>query len=487
MKRGVVIALGVGLAGCVVGPNYRTPSTPASGHGAFVSAAPAIAASAPLPPGWWRLYSDPLLDNLVQQALVENDDLKVAAANLAYAQGLLDEAKAGRYPTTDLSLAPSYGRSSTQVQLGQGPSMGYAGSFVAAYQIDLFGRVRRTIEAASANADAAQAAEDAVRVTVAAETASAYANICGYGRQVAVARSSLDAVQKTYDLFVVQRNAGAIGDFDLDRQGVLLEQAKALIPPLEGQRRAALFTLAALIGKTPVEVPVQAAACVVPPTLTQPLPVGDGAALLRRRPDVRQAERQLASKTAGIGVATADLYPTVTLSGSVGSAATTIGGLFAGPAVAYGIGSNASGVPPLISWSFPNTLVARAHIEEARAQASAALATFDGTVLTALKETEQALALLATELDHHTALVAARTRANEALRLAQVQFQAGSYSFLDLLTAQQASIEADQAVAASEQTLSTDQVAVFQALGGGWENAPPVTAPPIAGHPVQSR
>ena len=279
----------------------------------------------------------------------------------------MSEARAGKYPTTDLSLAPSYGRSSTQVQTGQSASPGFAGSFVAAYQVDLFGRVRRTIEAAAANADAAQAAEDAVRVTVAAETASAYANICGYGRQIAVAHNSLDVVQKTYVLFVVQRNAGAIGDFDLERQGVLLEQARAVIPPLEGQRRAALFTLAALIGKTPAEVPSQAAACVNPPTLVQPLPVGDGAALLRRRPDVRQAERQLASKTASIVDATADLYPTVTLSGSVGSAASTVGGLFAGPAVAYGIGSNASGVPPLISWSFPNTLVARAHIQEAGA------------------------------------------------------------------------------------------------------------------------
>ena len=475
------------LGGCVVGPRYATPGEPASAKGGFISAAPGAASEQPLPAGWWRLYNDATLDSLVQRALTENQDLKVAAANLAYAQAQIDEARAGQYPSTDLSFGPSYGRSQTQVAANQPASFGWAGGFVAAYQIDLFGRIKRTLQAAKANAESLAATEDATRVTVAAETAGAYAQICGFGRQIAVARHSLTAAQQTYDLTVLQRDAGALSDFDVQRQGVLLEQARAAIPPLDGQRRAALFSLAALIGATPRELPAGIDACQTPPTLVQPLPVGDGAALLRRRPDLRAAERSLAAATYRIGVATADLYPTITLSGSVSSAASTLSGLVSGNNVAYGIGSNSSVVTPLITWTFPNTLVANAHIREARAQASGAMASFDGTVLTALKETETALSAYATEIDHHAALAAARDRADAAFTLARTQYTAGSFSSLDLLQAEATAIAADQTLAASDQTLSTDQVAVFQALGGGWEDAPKVVPPPIAGKTPQIR
>ncbi len=472
-----VAALGLVLAGCVVGPRYRTPATPASAAGPFVSAVPASAAGQPLPRHWWRLYQDPVLDNLVERALTQNKDLKVAAANLAYAEGLLEEARAGRYPTTALTTGATYGRSAGQTVLGQttlGSTAGltYAAGFTASYQIDLFGRVRRAIESAGANVEATADTEDAVRVTVAGETASAYANICGYGRQISVAGRSLAVVQETYDITARQRDAGALSDFEVEREGALLEQARSAIPPLQGQRRAALFTLAALIGATPAQVPAAASACQIPPILTRPLPVGDGAALLRRRPDVRSAERALASATASIGVAAADLYPTVSLGGSVSSFASRIGGLFDASAVSYGLG-------PLISWTFPNILVARARVKQTTAQASAALAAFDATVLTALQETEQALATYAAELDHHTALAAAQGHADQALRLVGIQTQAGVASSLDLLQAQATAVAADQAVALSDQAISADQVAVFQALGGGWEDAPPVTAPVI--------
>jgi outer membrane protein TolC len=194
---------------------------------------------------------------------------------------------------------------------------------------------------------------------------------------------------------------------------------------------------------------------------------------------VRQSERQLAAATARIGVATAELYPDVTLNGSVGSAATTFSGLFTRSALSYGVAGNTPSTLPLISWTFPNISVARAHIRESTAQASAALAGFDGTVLTSLKETEQALAIYVTELDHHIALAAARDHANDALRLADIQYKAGVNSALDLLVSQQTAVSAEQAVAASDQAISADQVGVFQALGGGWENAPKVTPPVV--------
>ncbi len=462
-------ALGLTATGCAVGPNYHTPAAPADASGPFVSATgPATTADAP-PADWWRLYQDPVLDNLVQQALVENTDLKVAAANLAYAQALTSEARAGLFPTTTLSAGDTYGKIApvTKAQTT------YEAGFVAAYQVDLFGRIRRGIEAAKAGAQAAQAAENAVRVTVAAETAGAYANACAYGEEAQVARRSLEMTQQTYDILIKQRTLGAVSDLDVAREATLLDQARAAVPGLEGQRRSALFELAVLTGKPPADISAEAAGCVTPPRLSQAIPVGDGAALLRRRPDVRESERQLAAATARIGVAAADLYPTVSLGGSVSTAASRISGLGRSASTSFSVG-------PLITWSFPNILVARAHVKESSAQASAALASFDGTMLTALKETEQALTTYQAELQRHAALASAQGHAAEAYRLAQSQYRLGAISFLDLLTAEAASIGADQALASSDQLLSADQVAVFQALGGGWQDAPKVT-PPKAG------
>jgi NodT family efflux transporter outer membrane factor (OMF) lipoprotein len=452
-----------------------TPKAPSDATAGFVGAkaTPALAET-PLPAHWWRLYQDPALDDLVQRALTENDDLKTAEANLIYAQGLLREARDGRFPTTNLSFEEAYGREDLPSGLLPRPRTFSLAGFNAAYQLDIFGQITRAIQAARANAQAQAAARDVVRVTVAAETAGAYANICGYGEQLAAARQSLAVVQKTYDLTVTERDAGALSDFDVAREKVLLEQTRAQIPPLEGARRANLFVLAALVGETPAHIPAAAAACETPPQLSQPLPVGDGAALLRRRPDLREAERNLAAATARIGVATAQLYPVVSLGGGISSGALNPAGLGNINNATYSFG-------PLVSWTFPNVLTARDHIREAGAQAEAALATFDGTVLTALSDTEQALATYAAELDHHVALASASKAANDALASAQTQFQDGSFSFLDLLTAQSTAVSASQALAQSDQTLAADQIAVFQALGGGWEDAPPVKVPSLKG------
>ena len=460
------------LGACALGPSYRAPATPPTAAGAFVSTAPASSADQPLPASWWRLYDDPVLDRLVQEALSKNADLKVAAANLAYAQGLLGEARVGLLPSTSLSAAADYGRArQTPGQPRPESGWSYQGGFTASYEVDLLGRVRRSIEAARGNAQAVQAAEDAVRVTVAAGTALAYADACGFGEELASARQSLDVAQQTYDLVLVQRNAGAVSDFDLARAATTLEQARAALPALDGQRRNALFELAAFLGRAPSEVPAEATACVSPPRIAAALPVGDGAALLKRRPDVRQADRQLAAATARIGVATASLYPQVSLGGTITDTAANTQGLKSPGAVAFSVG-------PLISWSFPNIGLARAHIRESQAQASGALASFDSVVLQALKEAEQALTTYNSELARHASLAAADRQAAEAFRLAKIQYDAGSVNFLDLLTTQSAYIQAQEALAGSDLSLSADQVAVFKPLGGGWDNAPPVAPLP---------
>ena len=482
MSRGFGAALsalaGLTVASCAVGPNYVAPATPTTANAPFVSStAPAMSSEAP-PPQWWKLYQDPVLDGLLQQALTENRDLKVAAANLAYAQALVGEARTGLFPSTDLSAGDTYGRSATANLLasltGQKatPTWTDSAGFTTAYQVDLFGRVRRTIQAAHANAQAAKAAEDAVRVTVVAETIQAYANACAYAEQADVARHSVAVIEQSYQITLDERSAGAATDLDIDRQAALLDETRAAVPTLEGQHRAALFELAALIGKTPAEVPADAAACKTAPRIIQVLPVGDGAALLRRRPDVSEAERQLAAATARIGVSAADLYPTISLGGSATGAGSTPASLTSSSSFSFSAG-------PMLTWTFPNISLARAHVKEASAQASSALASFDSVVLQALKEAETALTTYAGELDRHAALTSAHDHAADALRLAKVQYEAGSASGLDLIAAETTSIAADQALAASDQALASDQISVFQALGGGWEQAPAIKPLPL--------
>jgi NodT family efflux transporter outer membrane factor (OMF) lipoprotein len=474
------------VAGCAVGPTYHAPPTPQSGQGAFVSASSETTTPAPPQDDWWRLYDDPVLDRLIRQAFAANTDIRAAEANLTSARGVLDQARAGLFPSTTFSGGASYGRSvsaddaaASSQTLRQvlantpgvnpaplGPTSAHAAwsfdpSYDVAYELDLFGRVRRTIEAARGDLQAQKAALDAVRITVAAETARAYADGCAYQEEVDAALRAQKVVQDTYDLTRTQRDAGASSDFDVARAAALLEQTQAAVPTLEGQRRASLFELAALLGLTPAQVPAEAAACKTAPRIKTPLPVGDGAALLRRRPDVREAERHLAAETARIGVAEASLFPSVTLGGSIGAASNQYSNLLAHNNVSFGLG-------PLITWTFPNVLQARGEIIQAKGNAKAALASFDGTVLTALKEAEQALATYNGELQRHAALTRGLNDSRRAYELANTRYQAGSISYIDLLTTEQTLVQAESALAASDEALAADQIAVFKALGGGW-------------------
>ena len=467
------------LGACAVGPNYHAPVTPQTARGAFVSTDATTSNDQPPPGDWWKLYNDPALNALVEQALTENRDLKVAAANLAKAEATLQEARAGRFPSTAINAGVSYGQSSTAdlvaslKGLEAKPTTGFDGSFAVAYDFDLFGRIRRTIQAARASAESVAAAEDLVRINVASETTRAYADACAYGQEVEVANRSVEVVKSVYDLTVRQRDLGARSNFDVASAGAILDQARAAVPTLEGQQRSALYELAVLTGKPPAEISQDAAACSKPPVLSQLLPTGDGAALLKRRPDVREAERTLAADTARIGVATADLYPTVSLGANVGASGSALNQLTQNNAATFGIG-------PLITWSFPNVLVARARIKEARAQSSADLAQFDSTVLTALKEVEQALTTYNAELKRNAALKAARDESNQAATLAKVQLDNGAISFPDYLQTERLLVQAEADLAQSDQMVIEDQLAVFKTLGGGWEQAPEVKPLPAA-------
>ena len=455
------------LASCAVGPKAPDATLPPLASGAFIgAAAPAVTAQAARD-DWWRLYDDPILDGLIGQALAENNELEAAAANLRRVRAALGEARVGRFPTTTTSAGVSTGRPSAATVQGlpagtEAPETDtYDAGLDVAYEIDLFGRVESTIRAARADAAAAEAALDIVRVTVAAETARAYADACSSNAQIAVAERTIELQSNSVDLTQRLLDAGSGNGLDTARARSALESSRASLPPLRAQRDGALFRLATLTGRTPAEASQAARACQRPPQLSQPIPVGDGAALLARRPDVRQAERNLAGAAARVNVATADLYPRISLGGSLGATALEADGLGDSENFRFSVG-------PLISWSFPNVFAGRARIEQASAASEAALATFDQTVLVALQETETALANYANELDRRSALQSARDQAATAARLSRLRFDAGADSFLTVLDAERTLAAADAQLASSDALVTTYQIALFKALAGGW-------------------
>jgi NodT family efflux transporter outer membrane factor (OMF) lipoprotein len=455
------------LSACQVGPNYHAPPLPTGAEAQLVSLDSAAESAATPPDAWWHLYDDARLDTLVQEALQANQTLAAADANLAAARAVVSAVHANRYPATAISAGGIYGRDAITDEIlelgGHAPVNTWLFQDVieSAYEIDLFGRVHRAIEAANARSDAVAAARDSVRVVVAADTARAYAAVCALGEQIDVARRSLDVVAQQARIAEHRYEAGANSVFDVTRAQALEAQVRAAVPTLEGQRRAALFELTAVLGRTPAAAPHELEDCKTPPRLPVAIPVGDGAALIRRRPDVRQAERQLAVATAEICVATADLYPSIRLVGLYGGAATQISQLDTSIGRTWGIG-------PSVSWSFPNMAGPRARVRQAKATQAAALASFDGVVLTALKEVEQSLSLYGAALTNAQALSDARDRIHKAFDIATAEFGAGSVSNLDLLTTEQSLVALDAAVAAADAALIQDQIAVFKALGGGW-------------------
>lgn len=455
------------LASCAVGPKAPDATLPPSASGAFIGAAtPAVTAEAARD-DWWRLYDDPVLDGLIGQALAENNELEAAAANLRRVRAALGEARVGRFPGTTTTAAVNTGRPSAATVPGlpagtEAPETDtYDAGLDVSYEVDLFGRVESTIRAARADAAAAEAALGIVRVSVAAETARAYADACSANAQIAVAERTVELQSNTVDLTQRLLDAGSGNGLDTARARSALESTRASLPPLRAQRDGALFRLATLTGRTPAEASEAARACQRPPQLSQPIPVGDGAALLARRPDVRQAERNLAGAAARVNVATADLYPRITLGGSLGATALEADGLGDSENFRFSVG-------PLISWSFPNIFAARARVEQAGAGADVALANFDQAVLVALQETETALANYANELDRRSALQAARDEAATAARLSRLRFDAGADSFLAVLDAERTLASSDAQLAASDALVTTYQIALFKALAGGW-------------------
>lgn len=470
MKRTArLTALGFGLllAGCqMVGPNYELPKDAAVNRGDLqgeLAGASVNVVSAPVPADWWRLYQDPRLDELVRQALVSNTDLRVAAANLQRA----------RYQNAEAESAGGWsGKASATVQRVQESGQAFLlpekvpvanigdVGITTSYQFDLFGTLQRGIEATQANIDATQAAADTARITLVADVVRAYTQICAANEERNIALHSLDLQQQSLNLTQRLRDAGRGDETQVTRSQTQFKSLRAELPRYEASRQTALYRLSMLLAKPLEQLPKGVDSCSELPHIAQVMPVGDGASLLKRRPDVRQAERRLAMYSAEIGVATGELYPNI----SIGATVATVGILddLGKPS------TNRWGFGPLISWTIPSN-GSRARIHEAEASTQAALAHFDGVVLNAIRETQTGLAEYTALLERRDALADAEVSAQQAADQTHRFYQAGRASFLADLQATRTYTDVLAQLATANTQVAMGQINLFLALGGGWE------------------
>jgi NodT family efflux transporter outer membrane factor (OMF) lipoprotein len=447
----LVPLLGLTTVACMSVPSPPPTIAPPAAYGRF--AALSVASIAPVPDGWWRLYEDEALDGLVRAALAANADLRVAEANLRSARAALRLARANRLPQTTLESALAVDDPSSQPSAsGNVPTTDYDAAVTASWDPDLFARLRSAAAAARADLDVQAALVDGVRVAVVADTVLAYVDLCGSTRAIAIAGEVAAAQDRSVGLVRDQLRSGDTSPLELAQAATIAASTRAAIAPFEAQRANALYRLGALQGRPPAEARGFSFACAAAPRLRGAVPVGDGTSLLLRRPDVREAERRLAGAAARVGVARADLYPRVSLSGALGLLA---GGL-------KGVAS------PLVTWALPNQAPARARLEQARGAEGAALAGWDVTVLRALREVETALAAYDAELRRNRALDLAVAEAKAYAWRAEARVRLGDAPGFLQTDAQRAlagsmlqKVQSDLAVAQAE-------VALFRSLGGGW-------------------
>ncbi|MFC6298916.1 efflux transporter outer membrane subunit [Pseudomonas sp. CCM 7893] len=471
MKPAALLAtagLGVLLSACqVVGPDYHLPDQ-ASVHRADLQGQLAgqgsNVVSAPVPADWWKLYQDPRLDELVRQAMASNTDLRVAAANLQRARYQVQQAEsAGGLSGGAKAGAQRLQESGEAYLLPEKVPVTNVGDvgITTSYQFDLFGTLQRGIEGAQASADATQAAADIARITLVADVVRSYTQVCAANEEREIAQHSLDLQGESTRLTQRLRDAGRGDETQVTRSQTQFKSLRAELPRYEAARQAGLFRLSMLLAKPVDQLPAGTRDCAELPRIAQLLPVGDGAALLKRRPDVRQAERQLAAATASIGVATGALYPDI----SIGATVATIGALdhLSQPQ------TNRWGFGPLISWSVP-TNGSRARIHEAEAATQGALAHFDGVVLNAIRETQTGLAQYTAQLQRRDALADAEQSAQQAADQTHRFFQAGRASFLADLQATRTYTDVRAQLAAANTQVAMSQIDLFLALGGGWES-----------------
>jgi multidrug efflux system outer membrane protein len=451
------------LTGCaVIGPDYRLPPTELGGE--FVNANQGGLSSDSIDTTWWRGFKDKELDRLVDLALRANHDRRIASARLREARALWSETSLDRYPTVTAGASYSNERLSTAAISGtrliDRDRELYSAGFDAFWELDFFGRVRRSVEARTAGVEAQEASLRDVLASLIAEVTRNYFELRGTQNQLAVARRNAENQRQTVDLTLARLEGGRGTELDVARSRAQLDATRASIPPLEAAIRRAMHRLGVLAGQQPQAVVSTLEQPAHRPSLPKLITLGRPQDLLRRRPDIRAAERNLAAATARIGIATADLFPRVTFIGSIALEANTFTGLGGSASDSYSFG-------PSIRWAAFDLGRVRARIEAADAGAEANLALYERTVLTALEETENALVEFGRNQARRDLLVASAQQSEKAALHARQRFEEGVADFLTVLDAERTLLDAQDRLARSQTDTATALVASTRAWAAG--------------------
>jgi NodT family efflux transporter outer membrane factor (OMF) lipoprotein len=443
------------LAGCTVGPDYKPPplTVPAAWSAAPPDAAGDPAAELAV---WWQRFGDPQLTALIERGVHGNLDVRVAEARVREARALRGVRAARLWPALDAAGTAS-------------PASGAERSlFLAAldafWEIDVFGGVRRSVEAAAADLQASVEAHRAILLELTGAVAATYIELRGLQGRIAAVRGNLAAQQETRALTEAQRNVGLASDLDVERVHALVFATAAELPPLETALSASLHRLAVLLGEPPAALVAELGEPAAIPSAPAEVLAGVPADLLRRRPDLGRAERELAAATARIGEATADLYPRFTLTGSVGLRSEDVKDLLQGR-------YNFAAIGPNVIWPIFAGGRILAGIEAQNARQEQALARYEQALLLALEEVETALVRYAREQVRRRALRDAVEANRGAAELARRLYANGLLEFLDVLVAERSLLESEDRLVTSETAVSTSLVALYVALGGGWQAA----------------
>ena len=444
------------LAACGVRTSYHAPRTAPA---VVRNADPAYFVERPYDARWWRQFDDPILERLETGALQSNLDVQIAVARVTQARSVFDDVKRDRYPIVTAGASADRreqvvpGFTDEPIQTST-----YRAGFDAFWEIDLFGRVRSAVRAASATAASFEATLDDVRVTVAAEVARNYFELRGLQQQFAVAERSLANQQETLRLTRVRRDAGVGEEQDVASAAARVAAIEASIPPLRAAIAAREHRLAVLTASRPGALSVDLSPRSYAP-IAKELPLGEPGQLLQRRADVRAAERRAAAAGAREGIAAAELFPRVSISGFLG--------LLAGRGSAFGSAdSRAWAVTPALSWAAFDLGRVRARLRGARAGTEEVLADYEQTVLRALEETENALVEYREQQERLVRLADQARESTRAAGIARARYREGVADFLSLLDAERTQLQAEDAVAQAESGVFTAVVAVYKAFGG---------------------
>jgi NodT family efflux transporter outer membrane factor (OMF) lipoprotein len=478
LKLPFAIALAIALSACTVGPDFVKPAMPVPDR--FAQApGPSAAAVTPLSDAqFWRRFQDPLLSRLVDQALSSNHDLRIALSRYDHANALLRNARLDRFPTVTAGATASDALASSDqapgLARGERRDNSYSTGIAASWELDLFGRVRRGIEAQRAEAWATASDLDAAQVAVVGELASSYFQLRGLQERLRVARRNADNQKETLRLVQARLDAGRGTEFDTSRARAQLEATLSRIPALESAAAVQMHRIAVLTGQAPEALIADLQQPAALPSLPGGIDAGTPGELLRRRPDVIAAEHRLHATTARIGVATADLFPRFTLGGLIGSQAVDSGALFQRDSETHLVALG-------IDWSFLDIGRVRARIAASNADAAGELARYQQTVLLALEDAENALVRYDRTREEDAHLERAAIDGARAAQLARVRFQAGAADLFEVLDAERTQLQAQDAFADARARSASTAVGVYRAMAGGWPDRTP-TREAVAGN-----